>query len=98
MLFNRSTRGLWFLWLGPDLGTLYYGLFRFVIAPLRPEDAGRESPNGARRCSRIIHRERPAPGGLAGELVLAFGGRRNIQSLDACITRLRVQLVDPIAE
>ena len=25
----------------------------------------------------------------------AFGGRANIQSLDACITRLRVQLVDP---
>jgi PTS system glucose-specific IIC component len=27
--------------------------------------------------------------------VAAFGGRENIQSLDACITRLRVQLVDP---
>jgi PTS system glucose-specific IIC component len=32
---------------------------------------------------------------MAGELVAAFGGRDNIQSLDACITRLRVQLVDP---
>jgi PTS system glucose-specific IIC component len=29
---------------------------------------------------------------LASELVLALGGAGNIQSLDACITRLRVQL------
>jgi PTS system glucose-specific IIC component len=35
-----------------------------------------------------------AAGGLAQDLVLAFGGRRNIHGLDACITRLRVQLND----
>jgi PTS system glucose-specific IIC component len=28
-------------------------------------------------------------------LVAAFGGRTNIRSLDACITRLRVEIVDP---
>ena len=32
---------------------------------------------------------------MAGELVAAFGGRANIRSLDACITRLRVELADP---
>src|SRR6185436_6341186 len=31
---------------------------------------------------------------LARQLVLAFGGRRNIKILDACITRLRVELHD----
>ena len=31
---------------------------------------------------------------MARELVLAFGGRGNIKSLDACITRLRVGLND----
>ena len=32
VLFNRSTHGLWFLWLGPIWALMYYGLFRFVIA------------------------------------------------------------------
>ena len=31
----------------------------------------------------------------ARDLVIAFGGRRNITSLDACITRLRVAVADP---
>src|SRR3954451_18447718 len=31
---------------------------------------------------------------LPRQLVLAFGGRQNIKSLDACITRLRVELRD----
>ncbi|HEX2517282.1 MAG TPA: glucose PTS transporter subunit EIIB, partial [Chloroflexota bacterium] len=32
---------------------------------------------------------------FARQLVLAFGGRSNITSLDACITRLRVGVTDP---
>lgn len=32
---------------------------------------------------------------FAHQLVLAFGGRSNITSLDACITRLRVSVADP---
>lgn len=35
-----------------------------------------------------------ATGEMAHDLVLAFGGRANIKSLDACITRLRVDLHD----
>jgi PTS system glucose-specific IIC component len=31
----------------------------------------------------------------AKELVLAFGGRKNLTSLDACITRLRISVNDP---
>jgi PTS system glucose-specific IIC component len=95
VLFNRSTHGLWFLWLGPIWALLYYGLFRVVIrrfdlkTPGREPEAELDAIVGASAASAL------APGGLAGELVQAFGGRRNIQSLDACITRLRIQLVDP---
>jgi len=32
--------------------------------------------------------------GMVRELVLAFGGKSNIKSLDACITRLRMGLHD----
>jgi PTS system glucose-specific IIC component len=34
-------------------------------------------------------------GGRSRDLVLAFGGRSNITSLDACITRLRISVNDP---
>ena len=92
VLFNRSTHGLWFLVLGPLWALMYYGLFRYVIRRFDLKTPGREVETDADAARRRACRRR---GGLAGELVAAFGGRANIQSLDACITRLRVQLVDP---
>ncbi len=70
---------------------MYYGLFRYVIRRFDLKTPGREleaDTDAAPAAAGVS-------GGLAGELVAAFGGRANIQSLDACITRLRVQLVDP---
>ena len=92
VLFNRSTHALWFFVLGPLWALMYYGLFRYVIRRFDLKTPGRELEGGYRCCARGCRRR---SGGLAGELVAAFGGRANIQSLDACITRLRVQLVDP---
>jgi PTS system glucose-specific IIC component len=89
LLFNRSTHGLWFLWLGPIWAAMYYGLFRWLIRRRDLKTPGREL-----EIDSAIDTEPVAAGGLAQELVLAFGGRRNIHGLDACITRLRVQLVD----
>ena len=71
---------------------MYYGLFRSVIRRFDLKTPGREVEADADAAGAAAA---PAAGGLAGELVAAFGGRANIQSLDACITRLRVQLVDP---
>jgi PTS system glucose-specific IIC component len=91
VLFNRSTNGLWFFVLGPLWALIYYGLFRSVIrrfdlkTPGREVEADVDAGTGAAATG----------GGMAGELVAALGGRANIQSLDACITRLRVQLVNP---
>ena len=92
VLFNRSTHGLWFLVLGPVWALMYYGLFRYVIrrfdlkTPGREVEADADAATGAAAC-----RDRRT-GGRARRGVR---GARNIQSLDACITRLRVQLVDP---
>jgi PTS system glucose-specific IIC component len=91
VLFNRSTHGLWFFVLGPLWALMYYGLFRYVIRRFDLKTPGREVDVDADAGAGAP----AAAGGLAGELVAAFGGRGNIQSLDACITRLRVQLVDP---
>jgi PTS system glucose-specific IIC component len=95
VLFNRSTNGLWFLALGPIWALMYYGLFRFMIRRFDFKTPGREAETEIDAALDPAVAGTPATGGLAGDLVQALGGRRNIQSLDACITRLRVELVDP---
>lgn len=84
--------------LGPVWGLVYYGAFRAAILRFDLKTPGREDP--APRppeapASRQPSRPEPAePPGLAERLVAAFGGPRNIESLDACITRLRVTVRD----
>jgi PTS system glucose-specific IIC component len=91
VLFPQSTHGLWYLWLGPIWAALYYGIFRTMIRQLDLKTPGREAEEAAEATTT-----QPALGqaNLAREIVLAFGGRGNIRSLDACITRLRVDLHD----
>jgi glucose PTS system EIICB or EIICBA component len=91
VLFNRSSNAWAFFVLGPLWALMYYGLFRVVIQRFDLKTPGRELEDDA----EAVAVPAAAAGGMAGELVAAFGGRGNIQSLDACITRLRVQLVDP---
>ena len=91
VLFNRSSNALWFLVLGPAWALMYYGLFRLMIQKFDLKTPGRELEDEAEGAAAPV----VAAGGMAGELVAAFGGRANIRSLDACITRLRVELVDP---
>ena len=77
VLFNRSTHGLWFLVLGPIWALIYYGLFRGVIRRFDLKTPGREVEadldGGAAEPAA-------SAGGLAGDLVAAFGGRANIQT------------------
>ena len=98
MLFPNSQRGWWLLWLGPLWALMYYTLFRTLITRRNLKTPGRELedvsaiPGDATTAF--------APGAMAGSdslaarLVAAFGGAANIKSLDACITRLRVELRD----
>jgi PTS system glucose-specific IIC component len=82
--------------LGPLWGLVYYGVFRAAIlrfdlkTPGREDGASEQAP-AEPRPGRAEVVEAP---GLAGRLVAAFGGVRNIESLDACITRLRVTVRD----
>lgn len=74
--------------LGPVFFVLYYGVFRTMITMLDLKTPGREEA--------VAEGSTPAEAAsdFARQLVLAFGGRSNIKDLDACITRLRVGLVD----
>ncbi len=88
VLFPNSGRGLWYLWLGPLWALMYYGIFHTLIVRSDLKTPGRE-------IDEVVAVAAPAiQGSLAGDLVMAFGGAGNIRSLDACITRLRVELND----
>jgi PTS system glucose-specific IIC component len=88
VLFSNSTRALWYLWLGPLWALMYYGIFHTLILRLDLKTPGREVEE------EPVAAVATAQGSLAPDLVMAFGGADNIRSLDACITRLRVELHD----
>jgi PTS system glucose-specific IIC component len=90
VLFNRSSNALWFFVIGPAWALMYYTLFRTIIQRFDLKTPGREEEDETEAATPAV-----TSGGMAGELVAALGGRANIRSLDACITRLRVELADP---
>ncbi|WP_193017208.1 PTS glucose transporter subunit IIBC [Proteus sp. FME41] len=74
------------LYLFPIIGILYaityYSIFRFLIVKLNLKTPGREvEDKNAKQADRSA---------MGQSLVNAFGGKDNISSLDACITRLRI--------
>ncbi|MBK7832213.1 MAG: PTS glucose transporter subunit IIBC [Gemmatimonadetes bacterium] len=100
VLFSNSTRGLWFLWLGPLWALLYFTLFRTMILKRDLKTPGREIedavalPDESGGAATGDGALAGAGDSMAGRLVAAFGGAGNIKNLDACITRLRVDLHD----
>jgi len=92
-VLGKFSRNWWLvLVLGPIYAVIYYTVFRLAIRAFDLQTPGRKEESEGDGA--------PAPqagaagGGRAGELVAAFGGRDNIASLDACITRLRVAVKD----
>ncbi len=73
--------------LGPIFAGVYYVAFRTLILRLDLKTPGREEHQVDAAEARDV-----AADDFAKELVLAFGGKSNIQGLDACITRLRVEV------
>ena len=89
LYYTLDTRPWLVLVVGPVYALIYYGVFRFFIERLNLMTPGREREDAASASVAMASED-----SLARQLVLAFGGRRNIKSLDACITRLRVELHD----
>ena len=87
-IFSQSTNAHWLLVLGPVWAGLYFGAFRFMILTFDLKTPGRED---AATETAIDSTE---SGSIAPKLVAAFGGAHNLKNLDACITRLRVEVLD----
>jgi PTS system glucose-specific IIC component len=82
---------------GPAWALAYYATFRWAIRRFDLRTPGREAEAREAAAGEAAAAAAAAPGiapehAFARALVLAFGGRANIASLDACITRLRVSV------
>jgi glucose PTS system EIICB or EIICBA component len=90
VLYPNSYRAMWLVGLGLIWGGLYYVIFRTLIIKRDIKTPGREDEDLTLATPSPVGAEDSVP----AQLVAAFGGADNIKSLDACITRLRVDLHD----
>jgi PTS system glucose-specific IIC component len=89
VLFPKSHNALWLFVLGPIWAGLYFAVFSVCIRKFNLATPGREAVEEAAVARSAGGNE------FSLQIVRALGGRSNIVSLDACITRLRVKLQDP---
>jgi PTS system glucose-specific IIC component len=75
--------------LGPIFAVIYYTAFRALIVRFDLKTPGREAEAVDMSAVRA-----EVAGEFTKELVLAFGGKSNIKGMDACITRLRIEVQD----
>lgn len=96
VLYPHSQRGWWLIPLGLAWAAMYYVIFRTLILQFDLKTPGREADDTVRGAAdRVTGPGIPgANDSMAAKLVAAFGGASNIKGLDACITRLRLELYD----
>ncbi len=84
--FNQKNSMSFWLIVGPVIGALYFGVFYTLIPMLNLKTPGRETEE------ELATMAIPSPQGTsrAADILVALGGADNINSLDACITRLRL--------
>ncbi|MFZ8766702.1 PTS glucose transporter subunit IIBC [Vibrio harveyi] len=85
--FGISTKGWMIIPLGLAYAALYYIVFTWFIKTFDLKTPGREEQDSSEAINDTSSE-------FASELVTAFGGKQNILSTDACITRLRIQVTD----
>ena len=86
-LIPNRTPWYYVILVGLVLSVYYYVGFRFMIRKFDLKTPGREDEN--EESDSLSNLEE---GYLANEILIALGNKENLKSLDACITRLRVQV------
>jgi len=90
--FNQKNMSMLFV-VGPIVGLVYFTVFYKVIGWLNLKTPGRETTDDMQETATDSSTssskfQKPR------EILIALGGASNIQSLEACITRLRVSVKD----
>ena len=89
LFYANGTKPWLVLIVGPAYFLLYFLVFTGLIKAFNLKTPGREDTE-----AEPGEAVEDAANRFSQQLVLAFGGRSNITDLDACITRLRVGVVD----
>ena len=89
--FGKATRPLLLLVVGPAYALLYYGLFRFVIRRFDLPTPGRRAAEAEAQAGDAGHGDGR---GRGAQFIAALGGARNLVSVGACTTRLRLIVHD----
>lgn len=89
--YGLSTNGWVVIPVGIVFGFIYYYLFRFAIKKWNLQTPGREINGEDNKEKQVVN-----PDELAVNVLDALGGKENITNLDACITRLRVTVNNPV--
>ncbi|QJC37627.1 PTS glucose transporter subunit IIBC [Enterobacteriaceae endosymbiont of Donacia bicoloricornis] len=80
------------IWLFPIIGIIYtiiyFNIFKIIIIKLNLQTPGRE------KIQNNIYKKNYISLNYGKKLVEAFGGKNNITNLDACITRLRITVIN----
>ena len=85
--FNKATRPLLMLPIGAIYFTVYYATFRFFIVRFDVKTPGRDDVDPAQAGAVT-----GAPNEEAAKYLVALGGARNLLTIDACMTRLRLSI------
>lgn len=90
LYWNLSTHSILILPVGAAFAVIYYFGFRFAIRRFNLKTPGREEEEeaAAETGEASVGEE------IAYEVLEALGGKSNVKDLDACITRLRVNVHD----
>jgi PTS system N-acetylglucosamine-specific IIC component len=86
--YGLSTRALLLIPVGLVYFAVYYFTFRFFILRFNLSTPGREAED-------VVAAAPVAEGDRGAGFVGALGGAANIRTVDACMTRLRLDLADP---
>ncbi len=78
----------WILILGPVYSLVYYFLFSFMIRKFNYSTPGRNDAESKLHTRKSCNAEKSSE--LIDEIVKELGGIDNIDTIDACITRLRI--------
>ncbi|RCX17060.1 PTS system N-acetylglucosamine-specific IIB component (Glc family) /PTS system N-acetylglucosamine-specific IIC component (Glc family) [Fontibacillus phaseoli] len=91
--YQISTKPLLLIPIGLVFAVIYYVIFRFLIVKMNLKTPGREDETVE------LEEETSAGGSISGDsraakILTQIGGPSNIESVDACITRLRLVVKD----
>jgi len=86
---NAKTHWIYVIILGVFWAIIYYLLFRFLIKKFNVGTPGRESDG-----EEVTVESKDSITDTAMKVLVALGGKENLEDVDACITRLRVAVKD----